>query len=415
MSSADHLKKRAIGVLVRVRRIATTLWLGVGVLLGAIAVVEAMYRAEGAVRRAIGARLAPAPATTTPGNAVLSRDVRAEIRATSTAWRPFVYYRRRPFLGRHVTVDSLGRRRTVQAHAPGVPTRDVFVFGGSPMWGSGLPDSATIPSRLAAELRTRGVSDAAITNFGETGYVFTQEAIELLLQLRAGARPAVVVFYDGFNDIDAALTNGYAGATKTERERARDFETGRAVFWWRVDLGTEARAFLKMAEIAAGRLQIVRRFQPDAALPGEALRDSLADDIVRTYLATVELVEALARHYGFVPLYAWMPIFDPVEKWLSPWERTIGDEVERSAAGREFLELRRLTCRQVTPAMEASVPGRFVNFSPLFAHDSLTVYVDALSHTTEAAGRMVAATLADYVTPLLRRAGRDAARDEGGR
>jgi hypothetical protein len=53
--------------------------------------------------------------------------------------------------------------------------------------------------------------------------------IELLLQLRAGERPAVVVFFGGYNDVEAATRNGRAGATKVEREAARAFGVGARV------------------------------------------------------------------------------------------------------------------------------------------------------------------------------------------
>ena len=50
------------------------------------------------------------------------------------------------------------------------------MFGGSTMWGTGARDACTIPSLLARALQGRGMS-LEIINFGETGYVRTQEVI----------------------------------------------------------------------------------------------------------------------------------------------------------------------------------------------------------------------------------------------
>ena len=67
---------------------------------------------------------------------------------------------------------------------------------------------------------TRCVS-SAVTNFGETGYVSTQNLIALMLELRAGRRPDVVVFYDGVNDTYSAYSQQRAGLPHNESESGR--------------------------------------------------------------------------------------------------------------------------------------------------------------------------------------------------
>lgn len=388
-------------VFLRARRIVRGVWLGVGVALALVLTLELAYRAQAHVRAAFRAWRAPRPPAGPLATQPWYDRVVAEASSASSAWRPFVYYRRRPFHGRYVNIDSLGRRWTPQVRTPGATPREMLIFGGSPMWGAGLRDSMTIPSRLAVELAARGIRDVAITNFGEAGYVLTQEVIELLLQLRAGARPAVVVFYDGDNDVDAAIGNGHAGATKSEKDRARDFYVGRALFRWRTDLVTEAGVALQLGRIAAERLQVVRWSQSHPQPAASVSNDSLANDIAHSYLHTVDVVEALAQHYGFVAFYASMPLLDPTEKRLSSFERAISETMEHQAATRRFLELHRLAARGLAPAMRQVAPGRFVQLSKLFAADSTTVYLDDQGHTTEAAAAAIAAELARNLAPLL--------------
>src|SRR6185295_3816027 len=99
--------------------------------------------------------------------------------------------RRKPFHGTYINVDSAGIRITPQRPISGVPVARVFMFGGSTMWGWLQRYDKTIPAEVARRLATMAdsVGGIEVTNFGETGYVFTQEVLELMLQLRAGNRP----------------------------------------------------------------------------------------------------------------------------------------------------------------------------------------------------------------------------------
>src|SRR5262249_6342036 len=60
-------------------------------------------------------------------------------------------------------------------------------------------------------------------NVGQSGYVSTQEVIELSLQIRNGNIPDVAIFYDGINDTDAAFQHGVAGVPPKEINREGEF------------------------------------------------------------------------------------------------------------------------------------------------------------------------------------------------
>src|SRR5439155_17899889 len=104
-------------------------------------------------------------------------------------------------------------------------------FGGSTMWGTSQRDDHTIAAEAAHRLQALAGPNARVevTNFGETGYVNTQELLQLMLELRAGHRPDVVVFYDGLNEVAATVQGGTAGLPQNESKRVAEFTMGRAL------------------------------------------------------------------------------------------------------------------------------------------------------------------------------------------
>jgi hypothetical protein len=75
--------------------------------------------------------------------------------------------------------------------------RQVWVFGGSTVYGIGTPDWATIPSYLSREVNTDPTACIEVTNLGAEGYVTNQEEIFLIQQLKAGRKPDIAILYDG--------------------------------------------------------------------------------------------------------------------------------------------------------------------------------------------------------------------------
>ena len=391
--------------LSRAGRILRDGWLITGVSLALLLALEGGYRMQAAVRRAI----ASARSGALPAHPYAKDTWYAQFAAEETAaienltWRPYVYYRKRPFRGTFVNVDSLGHRRTVQMAWLGSTHRDVFMFGGSTMWGTGSRDSMTIPSCVARGLAAEGIRDVAIANFGETGWVFSQEVLELALQLRAGARPAIVVFYDGINDVGSTVQNGQAGIPDNDVHRVRDFEFGQLVFTWVTDAATEGRIFSRLALAAADRMQLLQRLRSRVLRLPEAPDDSLAEDLRRTYAGTIELVEALARHYGFVAFYVLQPTFQLTPRPLSPFERTLLQGGEQGDLGRKLVELHGRLIAAIARAMSTEVPDRSLNLGMLFASDTATVFLDNIGHTTEAASATIAAEIGRRLRPYLAR------------
>jgi lysophospholipase L1-like esterase len=363
------------------------LWLMVGIALVLLAGLEACYRSQAAVRRMIGA--SPSTSSASPyADSAWFPAYLDEYRSTfRMRWKPYVYFRRVPFQGSMIQVDGQGRRRTVPAPRTATDTVRVFFFGGSTMWGSNQRDPATIPSVTSRRLNESGRGDLAyeVTNFGESGYVFTQEMLELQLQLRAGNVPDVVVFYDGINDIAAAVQYGEAGVPQNEGNRSREFGFGRAIFGTETGIGSDWRAIRAIGSAIAQRLQFVQRIAQAGRTASPPTAPALTNDVVRTYTSNVDQIEALSRAYGFVALYVWQPALQTTTKRLTPFERELRGALERNTFQRRMIELHRQVAVMMDSAMVPRVGPRFINEARLFAYDTASVFTDDIGHTTEKA------------------------------
>ena len=405
LSATDAHSGREV-VTNRVRRWVARGWLGLrtawavcGVTLALLVALEAAYRIQSGVRKGVASATRPtvphpyAPQPWWPA-------YQAELRASfATQWEPYVYWRRQPQVGRYVNVDSAGHRRTAQGVARGGTVRRVFFFGGSTMWGTGARDEMTIPSQVAARLAERGVRDVAITNLGETGYVFTQSLLELALELRRGSRPDVVVFLDGLDDVASAVLDGGAGLPQNEANRVDEYRLGRLLA-----SDNDLRALGMLGLATAARSHLLRRLAAlasSAAVSGPPA-DTLGRDVVDTYASTADLVEALARRYGFCAFYFWQPALHTSLKPLTPYEQALRAGIAADPFQQRLRAVYLAAASAIDSRMAAVAPGRFFNLTRVFDDDTATVFLDDISHTTEQAnGKLAATTLGPLLDGLL--------------
>jgi len=328
-------------------------------------------------------------------------------RSSAARWEPYVYWRRRPFQGTHINVDESGIRRTISP--PKAPSGSpdplkIHMFGGSAMWGTGARDEFTIPSILARELAERGLV-VEITNFGESGYVSTQEVIALLRQLQAGDRPDLVIFLDGANDTFSAYQQQVAGIPQNEFNRVQEFNLSqpeklrpRAIMTLR-----DVARRLASARFAKWLLQesgLLRRsslaVQPVAVagiVPGKS---SLATRVVDTYRSNIDIVRALGVHYRFQHLFYWQPtVFD--KTWQTEFEAA--EQVKLAPVAAFSREVRVALSRSgLASAREYS----FADLGPIVASARKPVFVD-WCHLGELGNEMIARRMvADVVAVMTR-------------
>jgi hypothetical protein len=345
----------------------------------------------------------PSPFDSTVWAAEYRRD---HLQEEAVRWSPYVYVRNPTFQGRHISVDSLGHRVTPLPSSKGARTVRVFFMGGSTIFGWYQRAAHTIPAEAARRLQLL-LGDSArveVTNFGVPGHTFTQEILELLLQLRAGARPDVVVFYDGINDVMATVQNGRAGIPQNERNREEDFIRGRQLASEDLPgIASDFRAARRLLFSALLRLHVGQRIvatkRPVEPPPVPA--DSLARSIVRMYTETARVVEALAASYGFRPVYVWQPALLSTSKRLTPRETWLR---RPQMIGDVHIAVPKLIGSAMTPI----AGGRFIDATGLFRDDSLDVFVDVFGHTYERANpRIVDTLMSDLAAAVARGASRD--------
>lgn len=316
-------------------------------------------------------------------------------------WEPFDYWRIRPHVGTTISIDAAGLRRTVQATgAPfgaGARSYRVFCFGGSTMWGSGVPDQATIPSLLARRLSNAGFA-VEVTNFGQPGYVSTQETIALLLELEKGNIPDVALFHDGFNDIGSALLNGAPGLAGDEYERGQADElfhrptTLGLVRHWLLHLPVARLVAPNVTTSLAGRVAEQAAKTTDAAL---------AQQIVRRYLANLRAAQALASGLQADAVFFWQPVV-----YLRRAPTPLEQETIQAHAGSALFH-RRVTdlVRQAkaAPLLADPVLPRLTDLSSAFDDPSLdqtTVFFDDC-HLGDRGNGIIATAMAAAVIPML--------------
>jgi lysophospholipase L1-like esterase len=372
----------------------------VGMTLAVFVLAESCYRVQSTARDAIarigsggGDKAAAVPVHPVGSQPWYPEYAKEFAASEGSAWRQYVYFRRASaYHGRYINIDSLRHRVTPQPSTPAVPAARVFFFGGSTLWGSFLRDDHTIPAEASRRLQALvgPGSRVEVTNFGETGHVFTQGMLELMLQLREGNRPDVVVFYGGINETFSTLQNGEAGLGQNEANRVKEFALGRQLVWHGHEEGAvkDLHSFAVLNAEALSRLRLVQRVArvlhpapPTTLLP----RDSAARSIVRVYAENVRMIESLARTYGFTPIYVWQPTLHATRKVLTPFERRLMRTIDNDPMQRRLKEVHFAVLPLLDSAVTQQVPGRFVNASATFAGDTVSAYSDQVGHNTELA------------------------------
>lgn len=114
----------------------------------------------------------------------------------------------REFNGAYLNIDDDGVRQTSLPNSDydEQPPLQIWLFGGSTMFGWGLGDEWTIASSLQVYLQER-VPDYQIqvTNLGVPTYTSSQELALFIANLRLQEVPHAIVFMDGLNDVWFAM------------------------------------------------------------------------------------------------------------------------------------------------------------------------------------------------------------------
>lgn len=303
-------------------------------------------------------------------------------------WKPYTYWRRRPFRGKFINIGNNGERITWPAPRKMCGDRSprVIMFGGSAMWGTGARDAETIPSLVARRLYEKGFHDVCLVNAGESGYVSTQNLILYLDHLREGA-PRVAVFYEGPNDIFSAYQNKSAGIPQNEENRIREF-----------NLSSSQRRLIQALVQNLSLYKFILNISRVRARAGDRSL-LLAKEIAEVYWTNLRLVETLSRAHGVEPLFYLQPIL---------YDRTVlrADEEKISRTSENILPSKFYVHARQTILMSARKDSPKLIDAASYISDYPEALAFDLFHINERGNRLIADRIADDVAGRLRRNGR---------
>jgi hypothetical protein len=328
------------------------------------------------VRKTLNARLLQNQVTTVDGE-----------------YYPFLVFRACPDPDGPETTDSDGNRIT-----PGASTApdafEVWLFGGSAMWGCNVPDSATIPAILQDTLRMLVDGPVRVRNLSQVSWVSTQELIQLVLMLRNHPAPDVVVFYDGFNEVSTAYQTGIAGTHYNYEEIATRVEGGDILEMDRepfLQLARRSNTWLLLWLLGVGRGGWIEPESIDCYARMGIPAESLARGVVDVYLGNLGIASSLGAQYGFSTIFFWQPSVWTGEKELTGEERLILGQYDPTFPAASDPAFSRLYGECYEEMMERTRGTTVTSLAGLFDSTGIGVYNDPYGcHLNETGNRMAA-------------------------
>lgn len=306
-------------------------------------------------------------------------------------WESYVYWRRKPYAGEYINVDVNQRRKTTYGTENAVtfkPDYRIFMFGGSTMWGTGVRDPYTLPS-LVGELLSRQGYHVEILNFGESGYVSSQEVISLGLELQKENIPNIVVFYDGVNDVFSSFQQGKAGIPQNEFNREKEFNS----------MISKKKSLLVLLESlkSLASFQFIEKLTKSSRPISIDYTDQelkqLAKATSSVYQQNMRLVYSWSESMGFQALFYWQPsIFDKMTR--TEYERKIAEEVEY------IRNFNNLVKSQLIPQDVSHGSLTYCDISDIFNDEKEPVFID-YCHVSELGNTEIAKRMASDIVSIL--------------
>jgi lysophospholipase L1-like esterase len=320
------------------------------------------------------------------------QEERSRWKSQHGSYEPFRIWGVAPWNGKYINADNSPNgtwRRTINPSNSACEKQsiEVWMFGGSTLYGTGVPDWATIPSYLSRDLNSAATACILVRNFGVEGYVTNQEVILLMEQLKAGGRPGMVIFYDGVNDSFAgAISPGVATAhmsLSNIKARVEGTVAGRLDF-----LRSSYTFQVAVAALNSLRLSTVANSGVDET-------ESKVAATLDNYERNLQIATILGKAYGFRVFCFWQPAFVFSHKPLFPFEMTIAGN---QAAKKSFNVLNKVYQHA---QRRAATDNAFVFLGDIFDSVNEPVYIDKWMHLAPLGNELVARSVADYVEASL--------------
>ncbi|HQH93559.1 MAG TPA: hypothetical protein PLY71_08370, partial [Candidatus Fermentibacter daniensis] len=194
----------------------------------------------------------------------------------------------------------------------------VFVYGADAVLGPSIDDSATIPCFIQEGLDSLWQGPVRVENRARPGWTSTQALIDLVLSLRSGAKPDLVLFIGGFEDAAAAWVNGPGAmlGTGTAAQGRSPYRSGGGRSLWKLVLeSTETWGVISSVLSGGASDSATEPVSPESQGAAAAA----------VFLANSRMSENLGRLYGFNCRFCWLPGVLRSGKALVPSEQAIVD------------------------------------------------------------------------------------------
>lgn len=237
-------------------------------------------------------------------------------------YEPWAEFKEMPFSGRYYNQSVHGFRSngTFPQWPPSPDHFNIFMFGGSTLYGYSVPDAQTLPAYLSAILAEHfGPNRVVVYNFGNGFYYSVQERIRLENLLMSATVPNMAIFFDGLNDflqitpdggdlpsfkylVEAALRGEYhvKSSVLSELPIVKLFK----------DIKSLARG--PSVDPAQSPQSLRVRRAPDI----KALRRSwaeqaplsLLEQVITRYRRNKSLIEQICHLHAVMPIFVWQPV-----------------------------------------------------------------------------------------------------------
>ncbi len=257
----------------------------------------------------------------------------------------------------------------------------IFTFGGSTMWGLSVSDEDTIASNISKILCEKGFN-VEVSNYGQLGYVSTQETLYLIKLLRDN-NPDIVVFYDGVNDPLPQLIPGglHLDPTRSLIEEYMNKEPQmRNVFSSMFNIYFEEHYDL-----------IKNYMTEDRSIKRGS--DEFYQEIIDVYFHNLKIVSSLEDEFDFKSFYYWQPSL-ATKKNLSKAEEKIIEKPNLRGLLKAY--------KKVNQKIEKrdSDFDNFNNLVDIFDDVEEQIYIDD-SHKKPVGNKIIADRIASDITSYL--------------
>lgn len=312
-----------------------------------------------------------------------------EYKSTSFHYAPFILWNADEYHGKWVNIDHNGLRKTWApggANAP--PSEEIYVLGGSAVWGIGARDDYTIPSHLSKLLNAEN-QRYRVYNYGIPGFTFLQEIIKLSLLLQKGQQPHYVIFYDGANDVYASYQSGRVVDFLDYQQTKEKIET--SPINQGINYLIAKCRIVQAVEKTLAFVNLQANFQEGGASFTDKQLEVLADDIAENYKKSAIFLHNLSKIYNFNYVLFWQPVIFT--------EVNVVEEEVRLDPHCQDKKLAKLFQLVKSNLVSSSIP-RWHDLSAVFHQGPKPAYID-FCHLTEKGYERVSATMAAIVRPEL--------------